>query len=83
MSLAIEIDDVSAVLLADGWHIVADDSFTIDSYEFVDGKDSRGDRVVVHGGGAEGICAVGFAFKRADETVICGPLTAVLAVRTD
>jgi hypothetical protein len=35
MSLAIEVDDITHVLLADGWHTVHDASFGIDSYEFM------------------------------------------------
>jgi hypothetical protein len=56
VSLAIDIDKVSAVLLADGWHTVADDSLVIDSYEYVCGDD------LVHGRGDSGVCATGFCF---------------------
>ena len=35
MSLAIDVDRVARVLLDDGWHDVADDSFAIDAYEYV------------------------------------------------
>jgi hypothetical protein len=35
MSLAIEVDDITHVLLADGWHTVHDASFGIGSYEFM------------------------------------------------
>jgi hypothetical protein len=50
MSLAIEVDDVVAVLLRDGWHAVADDSFEIDSYEFLHGDVVRVGGGVVQGG---------------------------------
>lgn len=74
MSLGIEVDDVTAVLLADGWHVVEGDSFDLDAYEF-----EHNDRLL-HGGGQSGICSIGFAFT--DETgYIAGPLTAILAVR--
>jgi len=46
MSLAIDIDKVATVLLADGWHTVEDDSFDIDAYEYVahpDGRDTGAD----------------------------------------
>jgi hypothetical protein len=87
MSLAIDVDEVTAVLLADGWHKVAEESFDIDSYEFVAGSRT------VHGGGDSDVCASGFQFKervRPDEpggsrgqaVIIRGPLSAVLAVRT-
>lgn len=78
MSLAIDVDDVTAVLLADGWHEVANRSFELDAYEYlwsgmvdvtVEGlRQGRGefggDRkpLVVHAGGNSGICATGFAF---------------------
>jgi hypothetical protein len=35
VSLAIDVDHVTEVLLADGWHIVAEQSFTLDSYEYI------------------------------------------------
>ena len=76
MSLAIEVDDVVAVLLADGWHTVYEDSFYLDSYEFLWGEQ------VLQGGGQSGICSNGFTFKSADRSYLSGPLTAILAVRT-
>jgi hypothetical protein len=83
MSLAINLDDVVAVLLADGWHHVADKSFAMDSYEYVHGKDSRGDYAQVHGGGNdETVSATGFVFKEPDGSYLQGPLSAILAVRT-
>ncbi|MGD9701985.1 MAG: hypothetical protein AB7Q42_04435 [Acidimicrobiia bacterium] len=93
MSLAIDVDTVSAVLLADGWHDVHDASFSLDSYEFVwSGKSgvtvaqtekSNPDRdpILVHGGGQSGICATGFAMNTGRGWMY-GPLTSVLAVRT-
>lgn len=35
MSLAIDVDKVTAVLLADSWHEVAAASFALDSYEYI------------------------------------------------
>ena len=35
MSLRIDVDTVTAVLLADGWHEVADASFVLDAYEYL------------------------------------------------
>ena len=62
MSLAINTDLVKAVLLADGWHEVADNSFDLDSYEYLSGP---GDGApVVHGGGQSGVCATGFTFDQ-------------------
>ena len=76
MSLNIDIDDINEVLLADGWYSVHDQSFVLDSYEYM----WQGD--AVHGGGESGICSTGFSFKVDNGTKITGPLTAVLAVRT-
>lgn len=77
MSLAIDVDDVTAVLLADGWHEIArlEDSeiasFDVDAYEFV-----MGHRLLVADVGA------GFEFIDAGTGArMCGPLSSVLAVR--
>lgn len=84
MSLAINPDNVVAVLLADGlgWHEVAGDSFDLDSYEFIEPHPNPDrDGLVLHGGGQSGVCATGFAFMDTGGDWLCGPLTAVLAVR--
>jgi hypothetical protein len=92
MSLAINIDAVSAVLLADGWHQVADASFLVDSYEYIDPAYANDERGLVHGGGQSGVCASGFGFYedldenagnayRGDLVRVAGPLTAILAVQ--
>ncbi len=75
MSLAIDVDDVTSVLLADGWHKVPNKSFNLDSFEFLWAGD------LIYGGGGSGVCATGFSFESEDGT-ISGPLTAVLAVKT-
>jgi hypothetical protein len=74
MSLAIDTDNITRVLLADGWHDVANQSFDIDSYEYMWCER------LVHGGGNSGICASGFTFTTTDGLFVCGPLTSVLAV---
>jgi hypothetical protein len=89
--LAIDIAAVSAVLLPDGWHTVADSSFTIDAYEFVafgdDGPGEDVDGMIMHSSGEGGVCSVGYSFiekgagKSAKRTPMSGPLTAILAVR--
>jgi len=80
MSLSIDIDTVSAVLLADGWHDVIDDSFEVDAYEYVQGKALR-----FRGGQSALIPATGFQFKEAQgvggAVMVYGPLTAILAVK--
>jgi len=82
VSLMIDLDRVEGVLL-DAWYEVAEESFTIDSYEYVWTPTPRRitDFVVAHGGGDDGVCAAGFAFKIASEQWIAGPLTAIRAVR--
>lgn len=87
MSLAIDVDTIVAVLLVDGWHEVAERSFTMDSYEFIwwseHADTMRDDPMLMHGGGQGGVCATGFRFKVKAEGHIAGPLTAILAVRQD
>lgn len=85
MSLAIDVDRVTAVLLADGWHHVANQSFTLDSYEYLwyPTNTRRSDFEILHGGGQSGVCATGFAFQDTDGQTTAGPLTAILAVRKD
>jgi hypothetical protein len=95
MSLAIEIDDVEAVLLADGWHRCEFyererdgeqvSSFTMDSYEFLNAHPNPDrDPMMYHKGGQGGICSTGFLFIEDDQSGrrIAGPLSAILAVRS-
>jgi hypothetical protein len=78
MSLRIDIDYVKSVLLADGWHPVYKESFDIDSYEFIQEANSR--PMLIHSG-EHSTCAAGFSFMEDEDTVISGPMTAILAVR--
>lgn len=90
MSLYIDVDTVTAVLLADGWHQVADASFNLDAYEFVwsgtDGitvVESDEDALLLLAGGRESLVpATGFSFKEeGGGWQIAGPITSILAVR--
>ena len=87
MSLAIDVDAVTAVLLADGWHPVHEQSFDVDSYEFVGPHPDQDHNFVLLAGGQENLIpARGFSFYEAREDLgqivaIYGPLTAILAVR--
>lgn len=85
MSLAIDVDTVTAVLLADGWHTVAEQSFNLDSYEYIwhhPGHDRYdGEFEVLHSGGTNGVCATGFEFTTTEGSYMTGPLTAILAVQ--
>ena len=79
MSLAIDVDKVRAVLLADGWHEVAEKSFDLDSYEYSHGSET------IHEGGQGGVCSTGFRFKEFKEGTrgyLYGPLTAIIAIRS-
>lgn len=72
MSLAIDVDTVTRVLLADGrWYSVGRKSFALDAYEYLwwpngrDAKNKHGgdtDPQILHGGGQSGVCAIGFEF---------------------
>lgn len=83
MSLSIDPDTITEVLLADGWHAVHGESFYLDAYEYVDDTS-----YILHGGGDSGICSTGFAFTETlfnlggTRIQIAGPLTSILAVRT-
>ena len=68
MSLRIQIDDITAVLLSDGWHQVIGGSFDIDAYEFM------ADDELAHNGGS------GFVFVDWTEATITGPMSSVIAV---
>lgn len=85
MSLAIDIDSVTGVLLADGWHAVKNASFILDSYEYLWGDGGpEGDPMIVHGGGQSGVCATGFGFHDSQSDAwMFGPLTSILAVKAE
>ena len=86
MSLAIDVDRVSAVLLIDGWHKVDfnkedTSSFALDAYEYIQKNEGRDDEIL-HDGGADGICATGAAWSEKGSPIAC-PLTSILAVRIE
>ena len=85
MSLMIDVDLVEAVLLADGWHPVADDSFTLSAYEFVwwsDAQNKKQDEPTkLHESGNASVTSTGFSFHDSADLLISGPLTAIQAVR--
>ena len=85
MSLAIDVDHVHSVLVAGTWHEIADDSFFLDSYEYIwhsgrSREDWDKDPMVLHGGGHSGVCATGFSFRLPNGDTMAGPLTAIQAV---
>ena len=84
MSLYINPGKVTAVLLADGWHDVADDSFDLDAYEYVEPHPDPGrDGLILLGGGqCAGVPSTGFVFAEVGGGYLFGPLTSIVAVRT-
>ena len=76
MSLGIQVDKVLAVLLADGWHDVRNNSFKIEAYEFQEGKDVR-----FGGGAVSGVTGTGARWTENDGKQIYCPLTSILAVK--
>ena len=70
MGLAIDVEQVSNVLLADGWHGVVDQSFRLDAYEYL-GQNAPGPSFTM-----------GATWKEKDGAVIFCPMTAILAVKT-
>jgi hypothetical protein len=79
MSLAINPDEVVAVLLSDGWHLVKDSSFALDGYEYVDAEDS-----ILNSSKSDRTGVTGFRFTEQidiGDSTIAGPISAVYAVR--
>ncbi|MDV6231942.1 hypothetical protein [Rhodococcus cercidiphylli] len=87
MSLFIDVDTITHVLLVDGWHEVKPGSFYTDSYEFVSEVDDKGGfHTEVGGGAVPGVPHTGFQFEdpfpaAGAGNLVVGPLTAILAVR--
>jgi hypothetical protein len=84
VSLAINLDTVRRVLLADGWHDIKIGSLSFDSFEA-----HHDDVAMEHGlthwplraGRAGDVSAMGFRFTRRDDgTEVTGPLTSLLAL---
>jgi hypothetical protein len=79
VTLAIKVHAVTDVLLDDSWHSVADQSFTLDLYEFHDGDAPDARVLLPHG--EYGLCSAGFRFSEGPlRGLVSGPLSAVLAV---
>jgi hypothetical protein len=83
MSLRINSDNITQVLLADGWHRVMEGTFDIDAYEIHDGAERGHEFWILRGGIDKHITSSGFTFKDpdADGEYIRGPLTSILAIR--
>ena len=76
MSLAIDVDTVTHVLLADGWHKVEKASFALDAYEYL----YQGEMVLA-GGQVAGVPSTGAEWTEAKGIHIACPVTAILAVK--
>lgn len=84
MSLAIDVDRVAAVMVGNTWHEVADTSFVLDAYEYIEPHpDPDGDPFVhLYGGRETLVPATGFQFRdQATGALMFGPLTSIQAVR--
>ena len=89
MGLAVDIDKVSDVLLADGWHHVefanGKSTFVIDAYEFLEHRgEGREPTVHVGGGTVAGVPSTGAEWlerQSGKSYVVTCPLTSILAVR--
>ncbi len=75
MSLKIDVNAVEAVLLADGWHSVAENSFDLDAYEFYHEKEQ------IYSGGKDGTPTTGAQWAEPDGAQVSCPITAILAVK--
>ncbi|MFC8448157.1 hypothetical protein [Kitasatospora sp. NPDC057223] len=74
MTLTVNAREVTAVLLADGWHEIQAGTFTVGPLRFV--AAALDDPVGVGG-------ALGFRFTTLDGAMISGPLTSALATRSE
>src|SRR5712692_11207555 len=69
MSLAIDVDHVSEVLLSDGeWHRVAEGSFELDSYEYVRAADGPNAAPRLGGGQEKLVPATGARWTERGDT---------------
>lgn len=76
MSLAIDVDRVTHVLFADGWHKVKGTSFVMDAYEYI----YQGE-LVLGGGQAVGVPSTGAEWTEPNGAHIACPVNAILAVK--
>jgi hypothetical protein len=91
---SVDVDKVTDVLLADGWHKVENESFMIGGYGFLwHGPGGDGPPRSLRSADVEAMCPIGFEFEEFVERSeadpkwalvrkVSGPLTAILAVRS-
>jgi len=87
MSLAIDVDKITGVLLADGWHVVdknreGKSTFGIDSYEYLwYCREDKYDPEVLLGGGRDShTTAYGAHWEERGGVEMFCPITSILAV---
>ena len=81
MSLAINIDKVTAVLLPDGWHKVVNESFDIDCFEYIQERGDDKDPRIFSVGNAGGMNGATW-LEQKGKRVNC-LLTAIIAVEAE
>ena len=81
MSLTIHTNDVVAVLLADGWHAVADHSFDCDAYELLLDPTLTAYCAAGDGRIAQGKESTGAGWVQPNGDEVCCPLSSILAVK--
>lgn len=84
MSLDIEIDHVTGVLLKAGWHQVVENSFTVDAYEYVHREAGNGvgpGELLVGGGSLPGVSSAGAAWKESEDDYVACPVSLIIAVK--
>lgn len=80
MSLLINTNQITRVLLSDGWHEVFYRSFDLDAYEIVE-MDDYGAISLTHGE-VNKACSTGFAFD-GKQGRVSGPVTSIIAICED
>jgi hypothetical protein len=82
--ISLYVDMITHVLLADGWHEVADGSFEVGAFQFYDPRNQRRQSLIQSLRDLDKepeVSEVGFSFQQEDESFIAGPISSVLAVR--
>jgi hypothetical protein len=63
MSLAINTDNITAVMIGGQWHDVLDGSFNLDAYEMYWGNPDDINQWILLGGNVPGVPHTGFSFE--------------------
>lgn len=79
MSLSIPTANIIQVMIGNEWFPCTAGSFYIDAYEFHDESGDHHDSFPT----SSGVTYVGFSFRTDGEFRLCGPMTAIKAVKVD